>query len=82
MYLFAIGFLMGCFVIGCSLFSMVARWKWENIKLISAAEAAWKKALQSDERAAIVSKHLIDANDEIEQLRKDKLDRWGIPDKL
>lgn len=82
----AVGFVLGALVSGLSLLALVARYKFENVRLKAGLDTAQARQGQTDRRAAITTKRLIDANveneqlkGEVERLRHDKLKAWDIP---
>lgn len=82
----AVGFVLGALVAGLSLLALVARYKIENVRLRSGLEANLARQYQTEKRAAITTKRLIDSNveneqlkGEVERLRHDKLRAWDIP---
>ena len=80
------GFVLGSIVVGIAMAAIMARYKWENLKAKSILKVQTSRLHQVEKHSAILTKNLIDANaereytkQEVDRLRNQKLDAWGIP---
>lgn len=84
---FAMGFVVGAVVVGCSLWPLLVRWKTEYDAMAEALDATHDRMRNNEKNRALAQKQVIAAHKqleqahiEIERLRQEQLKAWGIPD--
>jgi len=86
---FVIGFIVGVGVAALSFLIVLARYKWESLRSKAQLKDVNQRNNQTDRRYAEFRKKMMIANaeteylkGEVDRLRNEKLDAWGIPDSL